>query len=234
MSKRRNPRRKNKSAQLLLAGLLLLLGFTWFLTKAPFENLTIFQASISQTAFAKEANQKLQAENEQQVAPLILQTDEQWAQTEYGFSDDPLSENTLATNGCGIASLAMVLSYWQNQEISPLEILNWAQNNYYVADAGTSWQIFADFAAAYQLQYVDLGDDIYAAQTYLEQGIPVVASVTAGEFTQGGHILVLRDWQTEGIAVNDPNDDPSKDHLEKRYSAEEIAGQAIHYWTFTR
>lgn len=226
-------RKKNKFSEILLIGLLALVALTWLLTLSPFKVFSGVTNAISQTDFANEANQQIITQNPNKMAPLILQTDEQWAQHDYGISSDGSSETTMARNGCAIASLSMVLSYWRDTPIAPNEILNWAQNNYYVEGQGTAWSIFPDFAGQYQLNYHDLGDDVYAAQSFLEQGIPVVASVVAGDFTDGGHILVLRDWTAEGISVNDPNDDPQKNHFTQRYSPEQIASQTIHYWAFT-
>lgn len=207
--------------------MLLLLAVILFAYLQINHNPVLFGSSMNQTAFASEANQNLNGS----PTPLILQTDEQWADAAYGFGE---GENTLRKNGCGIVSLAMILSYWDNRLVTPTEILNWAQDNYYMEGAGTAWTIFPDFATQYGLNCWDLGNDLGTAQTYLTQGIPVVASVTAGTFTTGGHIMVLRNWDETGITVNDPNDSAEKNHYQQSYDPTLIASESINYWVFTR
>lgn len=58
--------------------------------------------------------------------PLELQTDAKWKDTAYGFGnvDKP---NTIEINGCAIVSLAMVGSYMDHQEVTPLDVLAWAK-----------------------------------------------------------------------------------------------------------
>lgn len=213
----------------LLAGFIALVLFVLYLQHTGSTPIQLIQQTKSQTTFAAEANQKIQQSHSGQ-APLILQTDETWANTPYGSGN---GENTLAKNGCALASLAMVLSYWQHRNVPPTEILDWAQNNYYIADAGTAWTIFPAFGTHFGLICQELGNNLSAAQEYLDQGIPVVVSVKAGDFTNDGHIMVLRDWTDAGISVNDPNDDAAKQHYQKIYAPDTIANQAINYWVYT-
>lgn len=223
MYRKKATRRKTKPKFLML----LLVALIFFAYLQINHNPVLFGSSNTQTAFASEANQNLEGSS----TPLILQTDEQWADTGYGFGE---GENTLRMNGCGIASLAMVLSYWENRTVAPTEILDWAQNDYYMEDAGTAWSIFPAFAEHYGFHYQELGADLGSAQGYLAQGIPVVVSVSAGTFTTGGHIMVLRSWDEAGIQVNDPNDDPAKNHYQQTFDPGTIASEGVNYWVFTR
>lgn len=233
MYRRKISKSSNKSASklvmLIFIGLIVIVLYFQRSADIP---MPILQQAGSQTAFASEANQSIgQQKQPYRTAPLILQTEEQWAEDEYGFGG---SENTLAMNGCAIASLAMVLSYWENRTVIPSEIINWSQNRYYVEGAGTAWSIFEDFGLHYQFNYLNLGNDLNAAETYLRQGIPVIVSVSAGNFTDDGHIMVLRDWNNAGINVNDPNDNQQKSHYQQSYDPAEIAAQTINYWVYTR
>lgn len=189
-----------------------------------------FESSLTQADYAQEANDYLKAEGIQ--TPLVLQTDERWANEAYGQDGG----QNIAENGCAPASLAMVLAYHEQRSVSPSEITDWAQDKYYVAGSGTDWSIFADFAKAHNLTYHDLGADFTKAQPYLEKGIPVVVSALPGEFTDNGHIMVLGNYGTEEdrLTILDPNDDPEKSHTYTWYGASEYVDQFQHYWTFTK
>lgn len=189
-----------------------------------------FESSLTQAEYAQEVNDYLKADGIE--TPLVLQTDERWANETYGLDGG----QNIAENGCAPASLAMVLAYHEQRNVSPSEITDWAQAKYYVAGSGTDWSIFADFAKANNLTYHDLGADFTKAQPYLEKGIPVVVSALPGEFTDNGHIMVLGYYQAEedGLTILDPNDDPEKAHSYNWYGANEYADQFQHYWTFTK
>ncbi|MDH6364720.1 ABC-type bacteriocin/lantibiotic exporter with double-glycine peptidase domain [Enterococcus sp. PF1-24] len=232
LKKKNNSRSKNIFPRVLMVALLSIILFVFFLQRDNLAAIPSFSNNNQQTAFAQEANQQIQTENaDLKLARLILQTDERWQEVAYGSGE---SENNLAKNGCGIASLAMVLSYWEKREVLPTEILGWAQNDYYVENEGTAWQIFEDFAIQYGLNFYNLENDLYAAQAYLSQGIPVIVSVQSGTFTDGGHIMVLRNWDETGIYVNDPNDTAEKSHYLQGYDAEVFLQDGVNYWVYQK
>lgn len=217
-------RRKQRHPLLLFIGLFLVLSGVYFVSRTE----PTFSSQPSQEKFSKNANQQLTAES--LGTPLLLQTDERWAQRIYGTGEN----NDIANNGCALLSLSMVLSHWRETTVDPNEVFDWAQNTYFVADAGTAWSIFPDFAQHYQLNFHDLGNDFTQAEAYLQQNIPVIISITAGDFTDGGHILVLAGTNDDqSVRVLDPNDDSQKLHYQRNFKADEIKSQTIHYWTFT-
>lgn len=222
-------RRKNKQShpRLILLFLLIVAGFCSY--HFYFANTT--EDTEVTTAFAEKANQALVADGQTSM-PLILQTDPIWANESYGTGgSDP---NTLAIKGCAIASLAMVLSYYQSTDVTPTEILNWSGNTYYESGSGTAWTIFAAFASQYGLEYHDLGTDQTNVQAQLDQNKPVIVSVKPGEFTTVGHIMVLmKDVSGNGVKVFDPNDSPTKKHYQQTYSLSTILNQASNAWSFT-
>lgn len=222
--------KKSRQPQIIFVGFcMLILGVIWLFFINPTSNSsTLNNSRISQERYSQQANEILK---ENQIpTPLILQTDERWAHDNYGSGDN----NTLAQNGCAILSLTMILSYFEKNEAMPQDILNWAHNNYFVADQGTSWQIFSDFANHYHLQYHDLGNDFQRARQYLQQKIPVVVSVKPGRFTDVGHIMVLGAETNNQILILDPNDTPAKTVYKELFHAEDITREAIHYWAFTK
>ncbi|WEV45351.1 C39 family peptidase [Streptococcaceae bacterium ESL0687] len=158
---------------------------------------------------------------------LILQTDERWASLPYGWG----IYSTFDKNACAIASLSMINANYQKGDLSVQNVLDWAKNDYFTDD-GTSWNIFPAFAQHYGYTYTDLGDNIEDALPYLNQGIPVVASVKPGIFTSVGHILVLSSANDQGIHLLDPNDDAKKRHSLTTYSNEQIQNELAHLWVY--
>ncbi|MGM0338689.1 C39 family peptidase [Enterococcus sp. AZ007] len=159
-------------------------------------------AVSSQQDFSASANQYLQEHG--QDFPLLLQTDSRWANKAYGSGSD---QNDLATNGCAITSLAMILSYQEKRTVYPTEILEWSSNRYYEAGQGTAWSIFPAFAQNYGLSLQNLGKDQGQIQQHINQNQPLVISVNPGEFTDVGHIMVIKkDLQSDQLIVYDPND----------------------------
>lgn len=179
-------------------------------------------------AFGKEANDFLVQENF--TMPLFLQNDPKWADKTYGTGED---ENTMAINGCAIVSLAMILSYWQEETVTPLEILDWAGNDYFVTGQGTSWQIFEDFAHEYGLNYYGLSS-YYEAKEVVKSGKPVVVSVRPGTFTEVGHIMVLEMNDQGEVVVFDPNDDPEKNHYQVEFDDEVFIDESLAFWSYDR
>lgn len=182
----------------------------------------------SQQDFSASANQYLQEHG--QDFPLLLQTDARWADKAYGSGSN---QNDLATNGCAIASLAMILSYYDHRTVYPTEILQWSGNQYYQAGQGTAWSIFPAFAQNYGLQVQDLGKDPAKIQQHLQQNQPLVISVNPGEFTDVGHIMVLKkDLQSDQLIVYDPNDASDKEHFKQTYSLDQIMPQLANAWVY--
>lgn len=183
-----------------------------------------------QQDFSANANQYLQEHG--QDFPLLVQTDSRWSSKAYGSGS---AQNDLATNGCAITSLAMILSYWEHRTVYPTEILQWSGNQYYEPGQGTAWSIFPAFAQNYGLTVEDLGKDQGKIQQHLNQNQPIVVSVNPGEFTDVGHIMVIKkDLQSDQIIVYDPNDSPDKEHYMKKYSMDELMSQLANAWVYTK
>lgn len=163
---------------------------------------------------------------------MILQTDPRWSGKAYGSGSDT---NDLATNGCAITSLAMILSFQEKRTVYPTEILQWSGDRYYENGQGTAWSIFPAFAEHYGLTVQNLGKDQGKIQQYLNQNQPLVVSVTPGEFTEVGHIMVIKkDVQSDQLIVYDPNDSPEKNHYMQKYSLDSLLPQLANVWVYTK
>lgn len=234
IKKRRQPTKIKKQGKYYFSYLFILLGFVIFwlgnnndwLVVSPLTRWN-HQSNVMRVEFVEEANQYLM--DQKHDLPLILQTDERWYYQPYGTD---LTDNFMGINGCALASLAMVGSYWQNRLIEPTEILSWAQNVYYLSGEGTMWSIFSDYAYAIGMTANDLGNDFATAKEYITLGYPVLVSVKAGYFTNVGHIMVLMLSEDGKIVVFDPNDSPSKRHYAQTFSDDLILNEAINYWVY--
>ena len=66
-------------------------------------------------------------------------------------------------------------------------------------------------------------------QEALEANIPIICIMGPGDFTDGGHFIVLSGWEDGKIRINDPN---STANSEKLWTYEEIKGQIRNMWEY--
>ncbi len=197
------------------------------------EKLLVKKKEVKKS-YLEEVNEQITAKkfNNRLTVPLILQTDKQWKSVYYGVEDGDPIQNTLEINGCAIASLAMVSSYLDNKEKTPVDVLDWSGNRFFSEDQGTSWNIFSAYAEAMTYQFSDLEDNIEQVKIHLKEGHPVVISVKPGYFTEIGHIMVLTGYNEEKNTfwLNNPSDTSKKGHTIKEFKADFLQKEAVRYW----
>lgn len=128
------------------------------------------------------------------------QADSRWGNQKY-------VSKTIASTGCGPTSLAIVVSTLTGTAYDPPAICEWARTgNYYVHGKGSLHSLIPDGARHFGLQvsgcsYTE-GQRIVDA---LSSGSLVIAIMSKGHFTTGGHFIVLRGVTADGkILVADP------------------------------
>lgn len=158
--------------------------------------------------------------------PLLLQTDERWKDAPYGSS-------TVEISGCGPTCLSMVImALTQNQSMTPDAVAQFSeQNGYYVDGVGTSWSLMTSGAKELGLRVreVSLSEDVIADK--LNDGYPIICSVTQGDFTNEGHFIVLTSYENGIIRVNDPN---SEENSKKSWSYDRLKGQISAMWMYRK
>ena len=77
-----------------------------------------------------------------------------------------------------------------------------------------------------------MGTDTAQVANYLAVGQPVIVSVTSGDFTDTGHIMVLAAMQDENVVVLDPNDTPEKTLFNVLFIGRNRCSKFT-FWTFT-
>jgi hypothetical protein len=161
--------------------------------------------------------------------PLYIQGQPSpWAKMSYG-------DGTIGSSGCAPTALAMVISYINEEHITPPMIVNYVGNRYYQNGVGSTWSIFQAVSSQWGLSCKNLGDikvgSVIIAE--LEAGRPIIASMRSGTFTTGGHFIVLRGVTKEGkILVNDPNDSERKDFINKQFDINLIMKESKNMWSF--
>ncbi|POO87283.1 hypothetical protein C1H59_06580 [Clostridium sp. 3-3] len=149
-----------------------------------------------------------------------------WSSMAYG-------NGTIASSGCAPTSLAMVISYLTGNRVTPADVVSWTGNRYYVSGQGSSWNIFPACASHWGISCQNLGKSTASMTAALSSGKPVIASVGPGTFTKGGHLIVLRGITEDGkILVNDPSDNDTKNHINKKFPLELIIRESKNFWSF--
>ena len=159
------------------------------------------------------------------VIPHLLQWDERWGYHIYG-------DNMIAVNGCGPTVISMVASgLTGDNTITPYRVAKFAeQNGYYEGDAGTSWALMTEGAAQFGVYGEEMGLSEEAVFSSLENGNPIICSMSPGDFTTTGHFIVLVGIEDGKICVNDPN---SVKRSEKLWDYETLYPQISNLWVYT-
>lgn len=136
----------------------------------------------------------------QEEYPLFLQWDKRWGCLAYG------DESNVAISGCGPTTLAMaVVALIGNKEATPAAVAKFAmQEGYYMSGTGTMWSLMTEGAAAYDVHSEQINISQIEIKQHLDQGDIVICSVRQGDFTTGGHFILLYDYDDEGFSINDP------------------------------
>ena len=92
-----------------------------------------------------------QAAVEQPIS--FLQDDSEWGSESYSITGS--RSQTIGSSGCGPTSMAMVLNYYIDDTITPLQTSIYAlENNHRTRSNGTSWAYFEDMANEYDLEFL--------------------------------------------------------------------------------
>ena len=157
--------------------------------------------------------------------PLLLPWDERWGYAIY-------RDNMIAINGCGPTALAMVAAGLTGDAgITPDRVARYAaEQGYYEGDAGTSWTLMTDGAAAFGVIGQEIGLSREQVFAELESGHPVICSMRPGDFTSTGHFIVLVGIEDGKIRVNDPN---SRARSQVLWEYDRLESQINNLWSYT-
>ena len=148
------------------------------------------------------------------------QLDSRWAAIMYG------SSSSIGQGGCGPTSMAIVISTLTGTAHDPVELANWSVANGHRCEGNGSYHsLIPESAKAYGLPVEGAGvNDAQRIVDALASGKLVVALMSKGHFTSGGHYIVLRGVTADGkILVADP---ASYSRSEKQWELSLILNEA--------
>ena len=149
----------------------------------------------------------------------------------------PGTNKTVSSSGCGFTSCAMIVSYLLDKKITPREFVGDWSRKYYVYNQGMSWGLPQAAATHYGLGKVEQTTSSSRMVEALRNNQPVMSSQSAGLFTSGGHLIVLRGITSDGkILVNDPNrgNAVGKKYNNRKFTVSEIQASNKKYFIFPK
>ena len=162
--------------------------------------------------------------------PYFSQSDPAWGSIGYGKS------GTIASSGCGPTSMAMILKSFGANDITPKDTAAWsASNGYRIVGSGTSWDYFKAIGKQYGLTTEQSGESQAKITQALSKGYPIITSMKPGDFTKGGHFIVLSGIDKDGnILVNDPSGSAGAKRSAIAWDPANITRQAKQMWVFNK
>lgn len=122
------------------------------------------------------------------------------------YSSKPYGTDYIGGSGCGPTSMAIVISSLSEEIVDPERMAQWAYENGYWCKGSGSYHALIPGAAAHWGLAVS-GCSASEPQRILDalaEGKLVVAIMSKGHFTNGGHFIVLRGVKGGKILVADP------------------------------
>lgn len=167
-----------------------------------------------------------ESEKEQEY-PLFLQWDPRWGYTSYG------DNSVVGLSGCGPTALSMVLYYLTgNEALTPDVIAEYSmREGYYISGTGTAWLLLEDVPPLYGVSVDQPEKNELVMKQALDRGKIIICSMSPGDFTIGGHFVVVYGYTEEGFLLNDPN---CVARSRQAWSYSEIGGQIKHIWIFNK
>lgn len=159
--------------------------------------------------------------------PLLMQWDQRWGYTVY-------SSAAFGQTGCCPTCMAMVYQgITRKTDMSPYDMGQLSRERGFMAQyAGTDSQFLLSCASELGLKSSKISVSEDALRDVLSAGNVVIANVGPGDFTEGGHFIVLAGLDADGmVVVNDPY---SVKNSERTWSVGEIIGQTKRLFVFER
>lgn len=133
------------------------------------------------------------------AVPLFLQWDTRWGYNYYG-------NEFIAIAGCGPTCLSMAYVYLTGDtKMNPRIMAKWAYNNGYYSSSGTKWSLWTEGVNNLGLSGYEIPLNENSMKKQLDKGGLIICSMSPGDFTTTGHIILIRNYDENGFYVNDPN-----------------------------
>lgn len=136
------------------------------------------------------------------ATPVVYynQTDARWGNKPYGKT------STIGRAGCGPTALAIAVASLTSNKVTPYDVAQWsAANGGLCEGSGSYHSLIPNGGQHYGLTVTSIGRDGKKLVEALQSGKLVIAIMSKGHFTSGGHFIVLRGVTEDGkILVADP------------------------------
>ncbi len=163
----------------------------------------------------------LSKECRRKTVPLLMQWDKRWGYDFYG-------DSMIALSGCGPTCMTMAYIYHTKDEtMNPAKMAEYAQEQGYHSEEGTSWEFWTKGAEALGLYGEEISLDEKIIKAVLDAGGVVICSMSPGDFTDAGHYILIRGYDEKGFLVNDPN---RESNSKKQWDYETLRGQIKNLW----
>ena len=115
---------------------------------------------------------------------------------------------------------------------NPYEVAKMAEENgYYVDGSGSSWDLMSSGAESLGLTVSNVIFDEEHIRATLEAGQPIICIMGSGDFTDGGHFLVLTGVDSDGnIILRDPN---SVERTKQHWDVQKLMNQMKNLWAYS-
>ncbi len=141
---------------------------------------------------------------------MYYQGDSQWSHHLYGNVDP------MASHGCGPTALAIAVSSLSDTSCTPIDAAIWADDNgYHASGQGSYHEIIPEGAKAYNLTVERINTLTFEfAESILSRGKLIVLLVGPGDFTDGGHFIIIHGYTPDGLLyVADPASEENSNTL---------------------
>ncbi|MBO5373088.1 MAG: C39 family peptidase [Lachnospiraceae bacterium] len=154
-------------------------------------------------------------------APLLMQWDKRWGYDLYG-------DTMIALSGCGPTCMTMAYLYHtKDTTMHPGKMAEYAQEEGYHSKEGTSWEFWTKGAEDLGMYGEEISLDENIMKAVLDADGVIVCSMSPGDFTDGGHYILLRGYDEKGFFVNDPN---RKSNSKKQWDFKTLQKQMKNLW----
>lgn len=160
------------------------------------------------------------------TVPQYIQWDERWGYIPYG-------DGVIANTGCGPTCLSMICVYLlDDPELSPAYIADFSERNGFCEPGnGSAWTLISEGGEYLGLNVEELPLVESIVIDELLSDHPVICVVGPGDFTDGGHFIVMTEYVDGMIKINDPN---SIENSEKLWSFDDISDQINNLWACSK
>jgi len=157
--------------------------------------------------------------------PLLLQWDKRWGYELYGG-------NYMGINGCAPTALAIVYAGLTGKtDVAPYDIAEYSVDaGLYLSGMGTKWELMEVGGRYLGLRVQRIWKDQNAIRNALAEGKLLTVRVGKGDFTDGGHFLVVCGIEeSDLLEIRDPN---SPEKSAQLWEFDRIMEQATCWWSF--